>query len=73
MKRSVVLNFLATHFYYCNVEPDEADEKAELVLSTLEKMGMLPPYNPPNLDHGSIQDCVWEPEQEMTDEELSKL
>ena len=45
MKRSKVVNYIANMFYEQNVDPEEADELGEQVLSRLEELGMLPPYN----------------------------
>ena len=43
MKRSKVVNYIANMFYEQNVDPEEADELGEEVLSKLEEFGMLPP------------------------------
>lgn len=42
--------------------PEELEEAAEYILTHMEKVGMLPPYNPSHLDHGAVTDCQWEPE-----------
>lgn len=43
--------------------PEELEEAAEYILTHIEKAGMIPPYNPPHLDHGAVQDCQWDPEE----------
>lgn len=45
MKRSEILNYIANYLYECNVDPEEADEGAEQILSHIEDSGMLPPIN----------------------------
>lgn len=76
MKRSEMVFNIVNEI--CNHEPISRKNKniessAEWILKKLEEDGMLPPYNPQHLDHGAMQDCQWDPEEEITDEELSKL
>lgn len=43
MKRSEIFNLISNMFYECNLEPKEADIKAEKLLQKLEDSGMSPP------------------------------
>lgn len=68
MKKSKMIDELAYTLaaYYPDISDGKITPKelAEVVLSCCEEYGMLPPYNPPWLDHGSVMDCEWEPENE---------
>ena len=45
MKRSKILRYLENVFYENNLDPDEAMEEAEMVLSKLEEFGLQPPIS----------------------------
>ncbi len=49
------------------------EEQVANAIEVFEKLGMLPPYDPQYLDHGSIDDCQWFPETEMSDEEFRRI
>lgn len=74
MKRSEMLNIISEslkHRVIGTIYPP--NYIVEDILLSIEKAGMLPPYNPTYLDHGSIMDCAWEPEIEMSQEDFDKL
>lgn len=69
MKRSTVVDIIASWAkpeILQDIYSNNTQEWADNLLYTLEtEIGMLPPYNPQHLDHGSIQDCEWTPEEEI--------
>ena len=73
MKRSEMIEHIAAEMVdaavYRKKLSNENEEsyykrKAADILDMLLGFGMLPPYNPYYLDHGSIMDCQWDPEDE---------
>lgn len=64
MKRTEMVGKISDvlmQFFY-KMPKDQRDLIADVVLTEVEREGMLPPYNPKHLDHGAVQDCEWEPE-----------
>jgi len=57
------------HMECCSNE----EEMYSHILDDLELHGMLPPYNPPNLDHRCVDDCQWDPETEMSDDDFKAM
>lgn len=43
MKRSEAIKIISHYIYELNVEPEDCDKEADLILKALEKAGMLPP------------------------------
>lgn len=67
MKRSEAIDSIVYHcLSWDGLDTSGVDVKeiANDILTHVEKLGMLPPYNPQHSDHGSIQDCEWCPEEE---------
>jgi hypothetical protein len=66
MKRSHVVNKMSDALlqFMPNVDLRLRKLIADVLLKEAEREGMLPPYSPQNLDHGSIMDCEWGPENE---------
>lgn len=69
MKRSEMINILSNYLYEHNLEPEEAQEEAEVLLNMIEKVGMLPPINNhdfymdgDNADEKSVIYRTWEEE-----------
>lgn len=69
MKRSEMIKIISNYIYELNVDHEECDEKANYLLSLIEKEGMKPPTRFVGLDQvvsieSAIKTNTWEPEDE---------